>query len=98
MEASQKSKLAKRCPPELKERAVRMVLEAREHDSQVQACIARIAWQLGVGGQSFRNWVNQAETDRGKRSRLTTEEREPLKALEKENHELKRSNEILKRT
>ena len=63
MEASQKSKSAKRYPPELKQRAVRMVLEAREHDPQDQGCIARIARQLGVGDQSLRNWVNQAETD-----------------------------------
>ena len=87
----------KRYPPELKQRAVRMVLEAREHDPQDQGCIARIARQLGVGDQSLRNWVNQAETDRGNRSGLTSEERERLKALEKENRELKRSNEILKR-
>jgi transposase len=97
MEASQKSKSTKRYPPELKQRAVRMVLEAREHDPQDQGCIARIARQLGVGDQSLRNWVNQAETDRGKRSGLTSEERERLKALEKENRELRRSNEILKR-
>src|ERR1700722_1862383 len=97
MEAGQKSQSAKRYPPELKQRAVRMVLEAREHDPQAQGCIARIARQLGVGDQSLRNWVNQADTDRGKRAGLTTEERERLKALEKENRELKRSNEILKR-
>jgi hypothetical protein len=66
-----------------------MVLEAREHDPQDQGCIGRIARQLGVGDQSLRNWVNQAETDRGKRSGLTTEERERLKALEKESRELK---------
>src|ERR1700721_629598 len=83
MEASQKSKSTKRYPPELKQRAVRM-LEAREHDPQDQGCVARIARQLGIGDQSLRNWVNQAQTDRGKRAGLTTEEREHLKAFERE--------------
>ena len=98
MEAKQnKSSSAKRYPPELKERAVRMVIEAREHDPADQGIVGRIARQLGVGDQSLRNWVNQAEIDRGKRAGLSSEERTRLKALEKENRELKRSNEILKR-
>jgi transposase len=98
MEAKQKKAAsAKRYPPELKERAVRMVIEARDNDPADQGCVARIARQLGIGDQSLRNWVNQADIDRGKRAGLSTEERARLKALEKENRELKRSNEILRR-
>lgn len=98
MEAKQEGKSAssKRYPAELKERAVRLVLEARDRDPGDGGVVGRIARQLGVGDQSLRTWVNQAEVDRGKRAGLTTDERARLKALEKENRELKRSNAILR--
>jgi transposase len=97
-EAQQKqSSSAKRYPPELKEQALRLVFEAREHDPGDAGIVGRIARQLGIGDQSLRNWVNQADIDRGKRAGLTTEERAELKRLQKENRELKRSNEILRR-
>lgn len=98
MEANQrKSSSAKRYPPELKEQALRLVFEARERDPDDASIVGRSARQLGIGDQSLRNWVNQADIDRGRRAGLTTEERERLKTLEKENRELRRSNEILRR-
>jgi len=74
-----------------------MVLEAREQHPGDLSIVGRIARQLGIGDQSLRNWVNQADIDRGKRAGLSSEEREELKELRKENKELKRSNEILRR-
>jgi len=97
MEAKKKSPSSTRYPDELKDRAVRMVLEARAADPLDQGVIARIARQLGVGAESLRTWVKRAEIDAGKRPGLTTAEREELSALRKENRELKRSNEILRR-
>jgi transposase len=75
---------------ELRERAVRLVLESRRP-------IAHVARDLGVGKESLRAWVRQAEADSGRRrDLLTSEEREELKRLRKENAELKRANAILK--
>ena len=58
--------------------------------------VTRVARQLGVGEESLRTWVRKAEIDRGRRPGLTTEERERLKQLERENRELRRANEIMK--
>ena len=86
----------KRYPPELKERAVRMVLDAIEETGERQGVIGRVARQLGVGVESLRSWVNQAEIDRGRRSGVSSEERRRIVELEKEVRELRRANEILK--
>ena len=87
----------KRYPPELKERAVRMVLETiEENGGERYGVVTRVARQLGIGMESLRAWVAQAEIDGGRRAGLTTEERARLKQLEKENRELKRSNAILR--
>jgi transposase len=86
----------KHYPPELKDRAVRMVFETIERTGERQGAVTRIARQLGIGDQSLRNWVAQAEIDRGTRAGLTTEERRRIVELERENRELRRSNEILK--
>ena len=87
---------SRRYPPELKERAVRMVFEHQdEYPSQWNA-ICTIGEKLGVHHESLRIWVRRAETDAGHRPGLTTDERERLKLLERENRELKRANEILK--
>ena len=87
----------KRYPPELKERAVRMVLETIESSGgERYGVVTRIANQLGSGIESLRAWVAQAEFDSGNRSGLTSDERARLKALEKENKELRRSNAILR--
>jgi transposase len=87
----------KRYPPELRERAVRMVAEIRgDHDSE-WAAIARVAELLGVGtAETVRKWVRQAEVDDGQRPGTTTSESEELKRLRRENAELKRANGILK--
>ena len=78
--------------PELRERAVRMVFEhAREHPSQ-WAAMRSIAEKLGCTTEALRRWVRQAERDRGERPGLTTDERQRLKQLERENFELKRAN------
>jgi transposase len=83
--------------PELRERAVRMVLEhAHEHPSQ-WATIRSVAEKLGCTTEALRRWVRQAERDAGQRSGLTTDERQRLTQLERENFELKRANEILKK-
>jgi transposase len=87
----------KRYPPELRERAVRMVFEARAADPADTGAITRISKQLGVGTESLRNWVKQDQIDTGVRPGTTTEERQRIAELEKENRELKRSNEILRR-
>ena len=90
-------KTSKRYSPEIRERAVRMVFEhAGDHDSQ-WAAIQSIAGKLGCTTESLRRWVRQAERDVGKRAGLTTDERDRLKALERENQELRRANEILRK-
>ena len=86
-----------RFSPEVRERAVRMVLEHQdEHDSQ-WAAIVSIAEKIGCSAETLRHWVRQAERDRGRRPGLTTEERQRLKQLEREVVELRRANEILKK-
>ncbi len=86
----------RRYPPELRERAVRMVLETAAERGERHGAVTSVAQQLGVGPESLRQWVRQAEIDRGARSGLTTEERDRMKQLERENRELRRANEILK--
>jgi transposase len=88
---------ASRFSPEVRERAVRMVLDhAEQHESQ-WAAIRSIAAKLGCAAETLRSWVRQAERDQGKRPGLTTDERQRLKDLERENFELRRANEILKK-
>ncbi len=102
---SSTSPFQRRYPPELRERAVRMVFETiAERGDRFGAvtrvagqlgAVTRVAGQLGIGPESLRKWVHQAEVDGGKRTGLTTEERERMKQLERENRELRRANEIL---
>ena len=83
--------------PELRERAVRMVFDhAAEHPSQ-WAAIRSIGEKIGCKTESLRRWVRQAERDAGTRSGLTSDDRQRLKQLERENVELKRANEILRK-
>ena len=80
----------KKYPEELRERAVRLVFESKRP-------IAHVAHDLGVGPESLRKWVRQAEADEGLRKEiLNSDEREELKSLRAENRELRRANEILK--
>ncbi len=86
----------RRYPPELRERAVRLVAETAAERGDRHGAVTHVARQLGIGPESVRLWVRQAEVDRGDRGGLTSEERERVKALERELRELRRANEILK--
>jgi transposase len=87
----------KRYPAELRERAVRMVEEAvAENGGDRFGVVTRVARQLGIGTESLRNWVRQAEIDGGQRAGVSSEERQRMAALEREVRELRRANEILK--
>jgi transposase len=83
-------------PGELRERAVRMVLEVRERDGKGRGEIARVAAQLGVHREALRTWIRQAEIDGGQRPGATTEDKRRIAELEREVRELRRANEILK--
>jgi transposase len=83
--------------PEVRERAVRMVRDQTgEHASQ-WAAIEAVAPKLGCTSETLRRWIRQAERDGGRRPGLTTDERQRVKELERENRELKRANEILRK-
>ena len=86
----------RRYPPAIRERAVRLVAESIAERRVHHGAVTRVARQLGIGPDSLRQRVRQAEPDRGDWSGLTSEERERLKLLERENRELRRANEILK--
>ena len=82
--------------PEVRERAVRMVVEAQgQHDSQ-WAAIESIAAKIGCSAETLRRWVRQHERDTGQREGLTTAEAQRIKELEREVRELRKANEILK--
>jgi transposase len=90
-------KTSNRFSPEIRQRAVRMVLEhGGDHASQ-WAAIGSIAAKIGCTAETLRKWVRQAERDQGLRAGPTTDERERIKALERENRELRQANEILKK-
>ena len=83
--------------PELRERAVRLVFDhASDHPSQ-WAAIRSVAEKIGCPVEVLRRWVRQAERDAGQRPGLTTDERARLTQLERENVELKRANDILRK-
>jgi transposase len=84
-------------PPELRERAVRMVAEVTPNYDSQWAAINAVAQKLGVGtAETVRKWVRQSEVDAGQRAGTTSEESAELKRLRRENAELRRANEILK--
>ena len=87
----------KKFSPEVRGRAVRLVLgQQREHESQ-WAAIGSVAGKIGCSAETLRKWVRQAERDSGKREGMASAERDRLKQLERENLELRRANEILRK-
>ena len=86
-----------RYSPEVRQRAVRMVFDHEADDSSQWAALGAIAPKIGCTPETLRSWVRQAERDTGRREGATTSEREQIKALERENRELKQANEILRK-
>lgn len=83
--------------PEVRERAVRLVREHQSEYATQWAAITSIASKIGCAAETLRQWVRQAERDTGQRPGLTTDEHERLKLLERENRELRRANDILRK-
>jgi len=88
---------ARRFSPEVRERAVRLVREHQAEYATQWAAITSIASKIGCAAETLRLWVRQAERNAGQRPGLTTEEQQRLKVLERENRELRRANEILRK-
>ena len=82
--------------PEVRERAVRLVLEHQSEYRNQSEAIRAVADKIGCNPETLRGWIRQAERDAGHRPGLTTDERARLTTLERENRELRRANEILK--
>jgi transposase len=85
-----------RFSPEVQERTVRLVDEQTQAAGSQWAAICSIAPKIGCTAETLRRWVRQSERNQGKRAGLSTDERERLRLLEKENRELKKANEILR--
>jgi transposase-like protein len=91
------NKTTNKYSPEVRERAVRMVLDNQgQHDSRWSAILS-ISAKIGCAPQTLNEWVKKVEVDTGQRSGVTTEMTEKMKALERENRELKQANEILRK-
>ena len=91
------SKTTNKYSPEVRARAVRMVLDHEgDHDSR-WAAVSSVASKIGCSPHTLREWINKAEVDSGKRAGVPTEVAEKMKALERENRELKQANEILRK-
>ncbi len=82
---------------EVRERAVRLVLEHRDQYGSQWEAICSVADKIGCSGETLRKWVRQAEVDTGQRGGLTSDERARMKELEREVRELRRANEILRK-
>jgi len=83
--------------PEVRERAISLVLDHQEKYDSQWAAIRSVAAKVGCSAEALRNWIRQAERDRGSRPGLSTDERQKLKELEREVFELRRTNEILRK-
>lgn len=91
------SKTTNKYSPEVRERAVRLVQDNREQHESRWSAILSISSKFGCAPQTLNEWVKRAEVDRGERTGVTTEMAEKMKALERENRELKQANEILRK-
>ncbi len=87
---------ATRYPPELRERAMRLVREHRDEHPSEWAAIRSVAGKLGMSSEALRKWLRQRAVDHGQRPGITSAERERIRELEHEVRELRRANEILK--
>ena len=85
-----------RYPQEIRERAMRMVIEQRKEYPSEWAAVSSIAGKFGMTPETLRIWLRRAQVDGGQRAGVTSEERERMRVLERENRELRRANEILK--
>ena len=83
--------------PEVRERAVRLVMESAGDHGSEWAAISSVASKIGCTAETLRKWVRRVERDTGKRAGLTSAERDRMKELEREVRELKRANEILRK-
>ena len=88
--------MPRKYPPEFRQRAVRLLVEALpDHETEYTA-IRHVAGKLGISPEALRRWRRVSEVDSGERPGMTSEENAELKRLKKENAELRRANEILK--
>jgi transposase len=87
---------ATRYPPELRERAMRLVREHRDEHPSEWAAIESVAQKLGMTPETLRKWLRRDEIDQHQRPGVTSSERDRIRELERENRELRRANEILK--
>ena len=85
-----------RYSPEVRERAVRLVFEQEKEYASQWSAMCSVAAKIGCTAETLRSWVRRVETDQGQRAGMSTDDRERLKTLERENKELRRANEILK--
>ena len=91
------SKTTKKFSPEVRVRAVRMVLEHEKDHPSRWAAVVSIAAKIGCATQTLHEWVKKAEVDSGRRAGVPTDVAAQLKALERENRELRQANEILRK-
>ncbi len=96
MTSSSKRPGPRSLPPELRERAVKMVFEVRRQTGERQGSVSRVAGALGIVAETLRNWVKWAEVDGGERPGTSTGDAQPIAVLEREIWELRRANDILK--